>query len=145
MGPRTAWLDGATKICLTSSFSLRYYEPDLVIHECVPGFTGHTLLTVLNSEGGQLKSVFTPAECCPFFQVHHANLEYQHPENASTRHFTWSPMHSAFYLEPYVTPLQLDFGSLFFVVFWGGIVKILRRSNSLSRSVFSTAGSFGLH
>ena len=26
----------------------------------------------------------------------------------------------------------------------GGVVKILRRSNSLSRSFFSTAGSFGL-
>ena len=25
----------------------------------------------------------------------------------------------------------------------GGIVKTLRRSNSLSRSIFSTAGSFG--
>ena len=30
------------------------------------------------------------------------------------------------------------------VVNLGGIVKTLRRSNSLSRSVFSTAGSFGL-
>ena len=30
------------------------------------------------------------------------------------------------------------------VVNMGGVVKTLRRSNSLSRSVFSTAGSFGI-
>ena len=29
------------------------------------------------------------------------------------------------------------------IVNMGGVVKTLRRSNSLSRSVFSTAGSFG--
>ena len=48
MGSGDAWLHSSTLPCLVWAYSLRYAQPDAIIHECVPNFLQCRLLEILN-------------------------------------------------------------------------------------------------
>jgi len=53
------WLDSATVPCLVWLMSVRFYQPDIFIHECVPAFPSTIFQTVLNDTSGtQMKNVY---------------------------------------------------------------------------------------
>jgi hypothetical protein len=53
------WLDKATLPCLIWLLSTRYWQPDVWIHECVPGFPDSIFSTVFGDTlPGQLKDVY---------------------------------------------------------------------------------------
>ena len=47
MGAGLEWLDKATAPCLAWAFSLLYYLPDIILHECTPRFSEGTLIEIL--------------------------------------------------------------------------------------------------
>ena len=59
------WLSASTVPCLVWAFSLRYYSPTVILHECVQAFTPETLLASLNMDVNA--AVEVPR--CPFSGV----------------------------------------------------------------------------
>ena len=49
MGAHTGWLHPSTLPCLCWAYSLRFAEPDMIAHECVPAFQAEELLKIINS------------------------------------------------------------------------------------------------
>ena len=49
MGTATHWLHESTLPCLVWAYSLRFAEPDAVLHECTPAFEQGKLMSILNS------------------------------------------------------------------------------------------------
>ena len=50
MGGHDAWLNASTLSELIWAYSTRYYEPDEVVHECVPGHCPEDLQKALNGD-----------------------------------------------------------------------------------------------
>eukprot|EP00969_Alexandrium_andersonii_P205097 9062383-Alexandrium_andersonii.AAC.1 len=48
MGAAGHWLHCSTLPCLVWAFSLRYAEPDAILHECTPQFQQDKLRAILN-------------------------------------------------------------------------------------------------
>jgi len=57
MGSRNQWLDPSALVCQVWCYSCRYFEPDVLLHECVSSFPPEALDTVLN------RSVETQCKC----------------------------------------------------------------------------------
>ncbi len=54
-----AWLDEATLPYVTWIMSVRYFQPDIFCHECVPNFPSNVFDEILNDGKPQLKDVYS--------------------------------------------------------------------------------------
>jgi hypothetical protein len=59
MGSQGEWLDMTSVACLTWLFSMRYYQPSMILHECTPSFKIQQLFKLLR-QGSMLSPL------CPF-------------------------------------------------------------------------------
>ena len=73
MSPGLHWLDAATLPCLAWAYACRFYEPDVIVHECVPDFAAGSLSKIMSEDGQQLKSVYArpvPLSALPHYEAH---------------------------------------------------------------------------
>ena len=113
MGAGGHWLDKATAACLTWAFSVRYYLPDIVLHECVPRFTEGTLNEILGSMPADGHSVYardTSEDTELSYAMESLVFSPKDLGVPSSR----ARKYSAFFLSPWVRPPALSVPTTFF-------------------------------
>lgn len=72
---QSQWLDASTLLLLTWIYSLRFFEPDLILTECVPGFRPGPILNILGKQNGVMKSTaLRPDQHTPHYASAHRSF-----------------------------------------------------------------------